>query len=399
MEEAARAVASDNGWRGVGGTLPSFSRGFDMFMSSRDAGQGSSPADDGFFVPSYLSTSTYARKLTKAHEAKLQARAELKLQSSAMGTASNGAGFSHRPPMPVGSHRGLSHGVVERPPPLEEDGALPPLPAQWNKDDMWGGIEIHPDGRSVEYIGSRSLHDRDQEASAVRADHYMPSQCGLYYFEVSIVYGKRDDTTIALGFSTKNSSLSRPIGWEPECVGYHGDDGRCFTGQHTGQIYGPEFNTGDVIGCGVNFLDHTVFFTRNGVNLGTAFHDVTRSKLYPAVSLKKPRERVTVNFGQSPFVFDIDIMMNEQKRKIRTCIQNTDVSRLEPGLAETDLIQALVLQFLQHDGYVETARAFAEDIREQKEALNLDPNVTVDGINIKDDEDANNRQRAYYFFS
>lgn len=64
---------------------------------------------------------------------------------------------------------------------------------------------------------------------------------------------------------------------------------------------------------------------------------------------------------------------------------------------ETDLIQTLVLQFLQHDGYVETARAFAEDMRTQKEALNLDPNVKVDGINIKDDEDANNRQRESSF--
>lgn len=60
---------------------------------------------------------------------------------------------------------------------------------------------------------------------------------------------------------------------------------------------------------------------------------------------------------------------------------------------ETDLIQTLVLQFLQHDGYVETARAFAEDMKLQKEALNLNPDVTVDGVNIKDDEDANNRQR------
>lgn len=62
-------------------------------------------------------------------------------------------------------------------------------------------------------------------------------------------------------------------------------------------------------------------------------------------------------------------------------------------MTETDLIQTLVLQFLQHDGYVETARAFAEDMKVQKEALNLDPNVSVAGINIRDDEDANNRQR------
>lgn len=52
-----------------------------------------------------------------------------------------------------------------------------------------------------------------------------------------------------------------------------------------------------------------------------------------------------------------------------------------------------MLQFLQHDGYVETARAFAEDMKVQNEALNLDPSVKIAGINIKDDEDANNRQR------
>lgn len=67
-------------------------------------------------------------------------------------------------------------------------------------------------------------------------------------------------------------------------------------------------------------------------------------------------------------------------------------------MSETDLIQALVLQFLQHDGYVESARAFAEDMRIQKEALSLDPGVKVDGVNIKDDEDANNRQRKHCLF-
>lgn len=51
------------------------------------------------------------------------------------------------------------------------------------------------------------------------------------------------------------------------------------------------------------------------------------------------------------------------------------------------------MQFLQHDGYVETARAFAEDIRVQKESLNLGSSEKVAVSNIKDDEDANRRQR------
>jgi len=57
------------------------------------------------------------------------------------------------------------------------------------------------------------------------------------------------------------------------------------------------------------------------------------------------------------------------------------------------LTNSQVLQFLQTDGYVETARAFAEEIHGEKVALNLDSNKQIEGINIKDDEDANNRQR------
>lgn len=83
----------------------------------------------------------------------------------------------------------------------------------------------------------------------------------------------------------------------------------------------------------------------------------------------------------------------EEREKIQREIETTDTSNLVPGMNETELAQALVLQFLQHDGYVETARAFAEEIQAQKQALNLDPDVTIAGINIKDDEDANNRQR------
>lgn len=55
-----------------------------------------------------------------------------------------------------------------------------------------------------------------------------------------------------------------------------------------------------------------------------------------------------------------------------------------------------VLQFLQHDGYVETARAFAEEMHAEKGALSLDADVEIEGINIKDDEDANKRQREFH---
>ncbi|EOO02687.1 putative ran-binding protein [Phaeoacremonium minimum UCRPA7] len=144
--------------------------------------------------------------------------------------------------------------------------------------------------------------------------------------------------------------------------------------------------------CGVNFRTGSAFFTKNGVNLGVAFRDV-KGKLYPSIGLKKNGEHIRVNFGQTPFVYGIDGMMKAEIERIKKEISETSTSNLAPPLSETELIQSLVLQFLQHDGYVETARAFAEEIQAQKKALSLDPNEKIEGINITDDEDANNRQR------
>jgi hypothetical protein len=43
--------------------------------------------------------------------------------------------------------------------------------------------------------------------------------------------------------------------------------------------------------------------------LGTAFREI-KGKLFPSVGMKKSGEHIRVNFGQSPFVYDIDGMMS-----------------------------------------------------------------------------------------
>lgn len=100
-----------------------------------------------------------------------------------------------------------------------------------------------------------------------------------------------------------------------------------------GKHYGPTFSTGDTIGCGVNFRTGNAFFTKNGRCLGTfhseqlghmtialdmicanmtfsgqAFKEV-KGKLYPSIGMKKPGEHIRVNFGQTPFMFDINSLM------------------------------------------------------------------------------------------
>ena len=43
--------------------------------------------------------------------------------------------------------------------------------------------------------------------------------------------------------------------------------------------------------------------------LGNAFRDLKDVDVYPSVGMKQPQAHLTVNFGQSPFFFDIDEMM------------------------------------------------------------------------------------------
>lgn len=48
---------------------------------------------------------------------------------------------------------------------------------------------------------------------------------------------------------------------------------------------------------------------------------------------------------------------------------------------------------MTHEGYTETARAFAGEVRAEKKALSLDPDLEIRGFEVKEDEDAGHRQR------
>ena len=59
-------------------------------------------------------------------------------------------------------------------------------------------------------------------------------------------------------------------------------------------------------------------------------------------------------------------------------IEKTSVSSLHPPLTESQLTHRLIAQYLAHDGYVETARAFAEEVQTEQRALLRDGADTRD---------------------
>ncbi|XP_070536267.1 ran-binding protein 9-like [Ptychodera flava] len=229
-----------------------------------------------------------------------------------------------------------------------------PLPRSWSPKDKYNFIGLSQNNLRVHYKGTGKTH---KDAASVRATHPIPAACGLYYFEVKIV-SKGRDGYMGIGLSSQGVNNNRLPGWDKHSYGYHGDDGHSFCSSGTGQPYGPTFTTGDVIGCGINLIDGTCFYTKNGHNLGIAFTDLPPN-LYPTVGLQTPGEVVDANFGQSPFVFDITDMMKEMRARTRSTIEKFPVADSK-GEWQTTL-QRVVSTYLVHHGYCATAESFARN--------------------------------------
>ena len=343
-----------------------------------------------FFTPSYLEHSRYVQRLRQSHDehiAELKARVSTNPRAYQPSLSTSPSITSLSKMSSQHMHRGVMQDVVERPPISAVDDELHPLPGRWSDEDKWTGLDILADGTEARFNGQTKTAD---EAAAVRSDWPMPKEVGIYYFEVTIL-SKVKDAQIGIGFSTRKANLNRLPGWESESWAYHGDDGFMFGSTTSGKPYGPKFMSQDVIGCGMNFKTGSAFFTKNGTHLGTAVQNVKLDRLYPCVGLKKPGEHVRVNFGKTPFVFDIDGLVEQERHNILAEIDQTDVSYLHSPQNEHSLIHSLIGQYLAHEGYVETAKAFAKDVEEQQQAF--DEHTQPFRVSSEDDQHATHRQR------
>ncbi|KAG7455345.1 hypothetical protein MATL_G00255720 [Megalops atlanticus] len=228
-----------------------------------------------------------------------------------------------------------------------------PLPRSWSPKDKFSYIGLSQNNLRVHYKGHGKT---PKDAASVRATHPIPAACGVYYFEVKIV-SKGRDGYMGIGLSAQGVNMNRLPGWDKHSYGYHGDDGHSFCSSGTGQPYGPTFTTGDVIGCCVNLINNTCFYTKNGHSLGIAFTDLPPN-LYPTVGLQTPGEVVDANFGQHPFVFDIEDYMREWRTKIQAQIDRFPIGEREGEWQS--MIQRMVASYLVHHGYCATAEAFAK---------------------------------------
>ena len=105
--------------------------------------------------------------------------------------------------------------------------------------------------------------------------------------------------------SSSPNSSSQQSQSDVETFSYSGLDGNKFDTSGS-QKYSRPFGNDDIIGCGVNFIEGTIFFTKNGIFLGNAFEGCFDIDLVPFVSIKSGNSLRT-NFGLTEeFLFDID---------------------------------------------------------------------------------------------
>lgn len=238
----------------------------------------------------------------------------------------------------------------------------------------------------VKYVGAPSA---EGDEASVRADRPIPVESSVFYFEVTIAK-LGNPGRMSIGVMPQSASLSKLPGSEPHSVALT-NDGRIGNGSSFTPC-GTAYSANDVIGCCVNFSDNVILFTKNGhqaaeIAVGRAMlHD---KSLYPAIGLSSPRREVHVNFGQEPFVFNFE----HHKTVLQTATHKQILQTELPSNTHAQL-HKMVLEYLEHMGYLQTAKefgAFAKLELKSNEQDILDRQVIRNHI-LKGDIDAATRE-------
>uniref|UniRef100_A0A914HVC3 Uncharacterized protein n=1 Tax=Globodera rostochiensis TaxID=31243 RepID=A0A914HVC3_GLORO len=163
------------------------------------------------------------------------------------------------------------------------------LQNRWDSDARHENLTlIEPERLIVEHYGEKGH-------CSVRAEQPIPKD-GIFYYEVKIL---EKGSGIFIGLATEQMPLnSNCDGLWGHKVDFHRKR-RPLGGK-------PEFEEGDVIGCGMDLATRQIIYTLNGNRLRTTGMRVdSAAELYPCVSMFKAGTKIEANFGTKKFEFTL----------------------------------------------------------------------------------------------
>ena len=212
--DAAAMQQANSSSRTPAETVPAYSRKFARLPQYDEVLHGDSSNvmmmdtsdDNRILTPSYLRNSRYIARLEAANRAK---------------DSWNNPPRSHHQHRMAASHRGMTYDIVEKVRPTgsshnnhdddDDDGPSSPsssssspmpLPSCWSNIKRHPGLDLSSGGLEAKYKGP--VNKNDQDAASVRTDYPMPPQCGLYYYEITILAKPKEGYCL----STHTHSLS-----------------------------------------------------------------------------------------------------------------------------------------------------------------------------------------------
>jgi hypothetical protein len=152
------------------------------------------PSPPLFIRPSYLRNSRHVERLETQHNQELAEFDELRRHpqsaSSSQDLSANiGSATIHR------SRKDIIQDYMARNP--LRTNAPKKLPTCWSDIDKWPGLELLAGATEVKFTGSTKTSD---EAAAIRSDHPMPKEVGIYYFEVTVLSRGKEGYAFLVAF-------------------------------------------------------------------------------------------------------------------------------------------------------------------------------------------------------
>nr|CAH8868828.1 unnamed protein product [Trichobilharzia regenti] len=186
-----------------------------------------------------------------------------------------------------------------------DDSQVPNRNPGWrmNQYDATNALDVAPDGSQVQ-------SHYNQGWQGCRSNHGIRG-LGRFYFEVTPIeatglwrFGwSTDEGNLIIG--TDNNGFG--YGADNEGFGLNGQQGKRIHGDEI-ENYGEAFTKDDVIGCFLDTIEHTIKWSKNGLEFGDAYrippelvHPKNLMAFYPTVSLLN--STVELNFGDKPFKY------------------------------------------------------------------------------------------------